>query len=180
MVCTGNVCRSPMAEALLRRGLADRGVSARVSSAGSSAEGMAPTDEIIELMADRGIDVRGHRSRLVDARSLDAADLMVGMARHHVRDAAMVSPGVLPRAFTLKELTRLGREAGPVADGESVRDWAARVGSGRPHTAHLGEDPDDDVVDPIGRRFKVYKQVAAELDEHVARLVELLAPGADR
>ena len=57
-VCTGNVCRSPMAEALLRRALASHSVEATVSSAGLLRAGMPAAEEVIELMDGRGLDLR--------------------------------------------------------------------------------------------------------------------------
>ena len=165
-----------MGEVLLARGLEARGVTAEVASAGFLTEDRPPPDEVVELMADRGIDVSGHRSRIVTPELLEEADLVVGMAREHVRDAAVEAPGCFGRTFTLKELVRRGTEAGGVAPGESVDAWLARVGADRTPAQLLGAAADDDVTDPIGRRQRVYRRVADEIEVLTDQLVGLLAP----
>ena len=179
VLCTGNICRSPMAEAMLRARLAARGVPAEVSSAGTATEGEPASDEVLELLRARGLDGSSHRSRRLDADRLADADLVVAMARLHVRDAALVDPGAFGRTFTLKELVRRGEEAGARAPDEDLAAWLARVGDGRQPARLLGDDPADDVVDPVGRRFGVFKKVARELDDQLDRLVDLAWPVAD-
>jgi protein-tyrosine phosphatase len=176
VLCTGNVCRSPMAEAVLRHRLEQREVDARVSSAGSVSAGRPPTDEVIEVMRSRRLDVSGHTSRVMTAAQLEAADLIVAMARVHVRDAVVLAPGTFDRCFTLKELVRLGSEVGPRGVDEQLADWLARVGEGRQRSAMLGDSEVDDVGDPMGRRYGVFKKTAATIDSLVGRLVELAFP----
>lgn len=175
-VCTGNVCRSPMAEHLLRRALRERGVDDGVSSAGLLPDGMPAAPEVIEILQGRGLDASSHRSRTVTPEILDASDLVVGMAREHVRELALMAPAVLPRSFTLKELVRRGDEVGPRRGGESLGAWVERAQDGRFHTAHLGASGLDDIEDPIGRRFAVFKKTAAEIDGLIGRLADLAWP----
>src|SRR5689334_22069461 len=104
MVCTGNTCRSPMAAALLGRRLVEAGIAAVVTSAGLLFDGKPATDHGLAVMADRGLDTSGHRSRKLRPDLLAGADLVIGMARSHVREAvALAGPDLLRRAFTLKE-----------------------------------------------------------------------------
>ncbi|WP_208027115.1 arsenate reductase/protein-tyrosine-phosphatase family protein [Rhabdothermincola sediminis] len=173
VVCTGNICRSPMAEALLRHRLTERGVAARVSSAGVTAEGRPPSSAAVEVMADFGLGIAEHRSSLLSPERVAGADLILAMAREHVREAVVLVPDAFPRTFTLKELVRLGRERGPRGEGESMAGWLARMHAGRTPLAHLGSSPDDDVADPIGQRMAVYERTADELAELVDSLVEL-------
>ncbi len=84
MLCTGNTCRSPMAAALLARRLDEAGVKAVVSSAGLLFDGKPATDHGQAVMADRGIDTSGHRSRKLRPEILTGADIVIGMARSHV------------------------------------------------------------------------------------------------
>ena len=65
LLCTANVCRSVMAQAMLSARLAARGVAVPVASAGLLGEGRPPPPEVVSVMAARGIDVTGHRSRIV-------------------------------------------------------------------------------------------------------------------
>jgi protein-tyrosine-phosphatase len=85
LVCTGNTCRSPLAEALLRQALAAHGVTqVEVSSAGTGAWEGAPASEGAYLVAlENGLDLSGHRARLLTAEVIAGSDLILTMARHH-------------------------------------------------------------------------------------------------
>lgn len=85
LVCTGNICRSPLAEALLRRELERRGVSdVDVLSAGTGAWDGAPASEGAYLVAlEHGLDLSGHRAHLLTRDTVRHADLILTMARHH-------------------------------------------------------------------------------------------------
>lgn len=81
-VCTGNICRSPMAEYLLRQRLAAGG--AAVDSVGIGALVGAPADPtVLALLAERGIDCSAHRGRQADAASLSQADLILTAEQLH-------------------------------------------------------------------------------------------------
>lgn len=163
-----------MAEAFLRHRLTERGVLARVSSAGITAEGQPPSASAVEVMADFGLAIAEHRSSLLTAERVARADLILAMAREHVREAVVLVPDAFPRTFTLKELVRLGSERGPRGEAETVAEWLARMHEGRTPMAHLGSSPHDDVADPIGQRMAVYERTADELAELVDGLVDLL------
>ncbi|MGE5802923.1 MAG: low molecular weight protein arginine phosphatase [Gemmatimonadota bacterium] len=83
-VCTGNICRSPLAASLLERALKDRGLEVDVTSAGTGAWDGAPASEGAYLVGlERGLDLSGHRARLLTRELVDEADLILTMARHH-------------------------------------------------------------------------------------------------
>jgi protein-tyrosine-phosphatase len=84
-VCTGNICRSPLAEALLKRALHERGVEeVAVESAGTGAWDGAPASEGAYLVAlERGLDLSGHRARLLTREIVEDAGVILTMARHH-------------------------------------------------------------------------------------------------
>lgn len=94
LVCSGNTCRSPMAEALIRRELAARGLGdIDVSSAGVYAfDGEGAARDAVREMASRGLDIGGHRSRQATARNLSGA-LVLCMTDAHLRSLQhMVGP----------------------------------------------------------------------------------------
>lgn len=161
-----------MAEGLLRRRVADSGVTVR--SAGLLRDGRPASPHGVAALASRGIDIADHRSRHMTGELLRQADLVVGMAREHVREAVVLAPEVWPRAFTLKELVRRGEAVGPRAAGEPLDDWLSRVAGGRERRGLLGDDPADDVEDPIGRPADAYERTATELEDLVERLVALV------
>lgn len=85
LVCTGNICRSPLAAALLERALQERGAQGiEVASAGTGAWDGAPVSEGAYLVGlERTLDLSGHRARLLTRELVEAADLILTMARHH-------------------------------------------------------------------------------------------------
>ena len=81
-VCHGNICRSPYAEGALRRELSPRHRDRiEVSSAGFIKPGRRSPRVAVEVAGDRSVDLSGHRSRLVEANSMEAADLVFVMER---------------------------------------------------------------------------------------------------
>ncbi len=162
-----------MTEALLARRLAAAGVAGRVRSAGLLGPGEPVPPEAVAAMAGYGLDLTRHRSRLVTAAELRGADLVIAMAREHVRHAAVTEPAAWPRTFTLRELLRRGQQAGPRMPGEPLASWLARVQHGRDRVALLGDSPDDDVADPMGGPAHASVMTATLLDELVGALVNL-------
>lgn len=158
----------------MRNQIIDRGIAGGVGSAGTMAEGHPASDLAVEAMQRRGLDITGHRSRLVDQGMIDTADLIVGMARVHVRETVLIEPGSYGRTFTLKELVRRGAAVGPRGSGEALGDWLARVHEGRVATELLGASEVDDIMDPIGMRKGVYERVADEISGLVESLAGLL------
>jgi protein-tyrosine phosphatase len=167
LVCTANQCRSPLAEALLRSLLAERGVAASVGSAGLMAGGMPATATGVEVLLDRGIDPGQHRSRnLADPGvELATADLVIGMERRHVQEAVL--------------LVRRAEAAPPRPADVPLRDWAERLSAGRTNADLLGLG-DDGVADPIGRPRADYEATADLLADLLARLVGRAFPIAAR
>ncbi|MGH9282419.1 MAG: hypothetical protein ACRD0S_05725 [Acidimicrobiales bacterium] len=173
MLCTGNICRSPMAEAFLRRRLADLGVEAHVHSAGRLWENTPATPEGVEVLAAMGYDTSSHRSRRLTPDMARRADLVLGMAREHVRDVAVISTELWPRTFTIKELVRRAEQVGPRSPDQPFDEWLAKVHAGRTTADMMGWSAEDDVADPIGAGRGVYRRTAEDLDQLTARLVEL-------
>jgi protein-tyrosine-phosphatase len=165
-----------MAQALLTRRLADLGLGGRVRSAGV-VRGSAPaTDQAIEVMAERGLDVSGHKSRRLDTSMIDEAELIVGMSRTHVREVVVLDTDAFDRTFTLKELVRRGVGVGPRRPDETLDEWLRRVGEGRQRSDLLGSSSHDDIVDPHHQRVQVFEATATELDGLLSRLLSLIHP----
>src|SRR2546426_10509174 len=83
-VCTGNICRSPLAASLLERALKERGLEVAVSSAGTGAWDGTPASEGAYLVGlEQGLDLSGHRARLLTRDLVEQSDLILTMARHH-------------------------------------------------------------------------------------------------
>lgn len=178
LLCTANQCRSPMAEVLLRRHLDDAGVDATVHSAGLYEGGSPATRHGVEVMADRGLDLRAHRSRRLDVDLVAQADLVVAMARLHVREATVLVPSALRKTFTLKELAGGAAAIGARPADEPVEVWLGRIADARAPGSLLGVGHDDrlDVADPVGRGRADYEVTADLLDRLLAEVVDHAFP----
>ena len=130
------------------------------------------------MLGERGIDLTGHRSRTVTREILLGADLVVAMAREHVREAVVAAPEAWSKIFTLKELVRRGEAAGPRRAGEPLDDWLARVGQGRRISDLAGAATADDVADPYGGPRSAYERLATELDDLLDRLLAVAFAGS--
>lgn len=179
-VCTANMCRSPMAEALLSHYAAEWALDVTVKSAGLLEGGRPVTAEGLETMARRGIDTSGHRSQELDREVLAGADLIVGMTRQHIREIVTLAPALWPKAFTFKELVRRGEAVGGRRPDQPLEGWLAEISRGRTHAELTGDALRDDVADPVGLGGRAYERTALELDDLVLRLIRLLWPAAAR
>src|SRR5438552_11718872 len=114
-VCTGNICRSPLAAALLERALKERGLDVNVTSAGTGAWDGAPASEGAYLVGlERGLDLSGHRARLLTRELVQQADLILTMARHH--RARVDELGGESHVFVLGEYAGREGDAAEVSD----------------------------------------------------------------
>lgn len=131
MVCFGNIFRSPMAEALLIREFARRGITTthRVSSAGLSARtGRAAHDNAIATAQSMGVSLNAHRARLLTQEIADDSDLIVVMDRMNVAILAERFPEARARAVLLGAFDPHARRLGAViADpyGKPLEDVTA-------------------------------------------------------
>jgi low molecular weight protein-tyrosine phosphatase len=100
VVCVGNICRSPMAEGLLRRALPE----CTVSSAGIGALVDRPADPFaIQLMREQGVDISSHRARQIQGRLMDEADLVLVMEQNQQRHLERQYPRSRGKIFRLCE-----------------------------------------------------------------------------
>ncbi|MGI8617765.1 MAG: low molecular weight protein arginine phosphatase [Gemmatimonadaceae bacterium] len=121
-VCTGNTCRSPLAEATARMHAANRGLTGvTFASAGTGAFGGAgASDGAILVGLERGLDLSPHRSRPLTPELVRESDLILGLSEHHVTTA--VEMGGEGKTFLLDDFASDGRSSHPVSDpfGQSI------------------------------------------------------------
>lgn len=173
VVCTANICRSPVAEAMLRREAEQRGVAAEVTSAGVRARAGDPAaDGSFQAVAALGLVLDSHRSRAATDDLAAAADLVLAMEAGHVIDLAGRQPQLFPRAFTLREIVARARDVGPRGD-TPVDQWLASLNDGR-RAADLFGATHLDVADPYGGSRRDYDRCVAELGQLTAELATAL------
>jgi len=125
-ICTGNVCRSPMAAGLMRQRLAQEGLGHhQVASAGVWAlDGRPASDHAVTVMAERGIDISEHIAHTVTADDMAEADLVLVMSR----DQAQVLRNTWPQYdWKVHRLSEMAGKRQDVSDpyGGSLADYRA-------------------------------------------------------
>lgn len=168
-VCTGNVCRSPMAERLLQNTLTTVAPGEfDVSSAGTSALVGYPIDaRVAGFVRVFGGDSEQFQARQLNDRLLNSKDLVLALTREHRRRVVEMSPSLVRKTFTLREFARLldtldtpdqdPSESGPLR-------WRTLLPKlARARTVHPSDPSFDDVVDPFRRSDNVYQQMVSEL-----------------
>jgi len=187
-VCTGNICRSPLAEQLLRLHLTPE--KATVTSAGTRGLNSAPmTPEALALADQLGVpasDSTAHRSRFLTEQHLTTPDLIVTMTREHRRMVAELAPSRMRSTFTAREFARLAadvtddqiRDAAAKAPvqtpGGRVRAAATLIASRRGMVLPPDKPEDEDVIDPFGRSWQTYELSAAQLTPALDEVVRVL------
>ena len=146
-VCTGNSCRSVMAEGLLKKMLKEQERhDITISSAGTAAiDGFNPADNAIAVMKKEGVDVSDYKTSLLDSNTIKKADLILVMQRIHKDMVLNLVPEAKEKTHLLKEYVKL-----------------------------KGDSRDTSVPDPIGRPLEVYERVLDMLKIHIEELVKML------
>jgi len=138
VVCVGNICRSPMAAALLRNALGEKqGIT--VESAGLGAlVGEPASSDAVALMHERGLDISGHRARQITPDMVQSADLVLVMETGHKRAIDANEPAARGKIYRLGEWQdqeindpyrqpRAAYEEALARIEHGVSEWAARI-----------------------------------------------------
>lgn len=144
-VCTGNICRSPMAEGLFRHLTARMGDRYRTRSAGvGAADGMAPSPHSVQVLKELGIDISGLRSRSLTADMVREADLIFGMTHGHAHAVALMYPQAAEKTFVLREF-------------DDTLDAFEK-----------------DIADPIGGSYETYLRCRDEIEQGIFSMLKHL------
>ena len=143
-VCTGNVCRSPMAEGLFKHAVRGRGAF-RVLSAGVGAVDGQPASEFaVRALREIGIDIYSHRSRHLTADVVAQADYIFGMTHSHVDAIMLLYPQAAEKTFLLREFD------------ETLDAF------------------ENDISDPIGGSYEVYRNCRDQIEQGIASMLKFI------
>src|SRR5256885_10690573 len=143
-VCTGNICRSPMAEGIFRRAVEGRGTY-RVLSAGLGAmEGQPPSPYAIQAVRELGIDISGQRSRMLTPELVQQADYIFGMTHSHLDTVMLLYPQAAEKTFLLRDFDE---------------------------TLDIFEK---DISDPIGGSYEVYLNCRDQIEQGLPSLLRFI------
>src|SRR5438876_9677134 len=143
-VCTGNVCRSPMAEGIFRQAIQGRGDYRAVSAGIGAAEGQPPSPYAVQAVRELGIDISGQRSRMLTPELIEEADYIFGMTHNHVDTVLLLYPQAAEKTFLLREFDE---------------------------TLDLFEK---DIGDPIGGSYDVYLNCRDQIEQGIASLLRFI------
>jgi len=149
-VCSGNSCRSPLAEGLLRAQIPSRlQDDVVIKSAGTlGIEGSPAARYSVEIVKEMGGDISGHRSQGVAEELIAEADLILAMASEHLEYLSSEFPKYRENIFLLKRFARAANES--------------------------ANADDDDIFDPIGTSKETYQACAEIIDEELERILPTL------
>ena len=174
VVCTANVCRSPMAAALLAARCHDSGSSARVWSAGTHAMSSEVASDAVAVLADRGIDISGHTPRLLDRDDVSRADLILTMECAHVAHVVAIDAAAFRKTFAVRELAARADRSEPKRADETLDDYLSRQHRGRRAADVLRSADEWDVADPMGQGRRAFETCATELEGLMVPIAEML------
>jgi RpiB/LacA/LacB family sugar-phosphate isomerase len=147
-VCTGNVCRSPMAEGIFRQAVQSRG-DYRVFSAGLGAmEGQPPSHYAVQAVRELRIDIAAQRSRMLTPELVQQADYIFGMTHSHIDTVMLLYPHAAEKTFLLREF-------------DDTLDFFEK-----------------DISDPIGGSYDVYLDCRDQIEQGIASIIRFLERGA--
>ena len=170
VVCTGNICRSPVGEAVLQSQLSG-GVA--VSSAGTHAVVGAPAEPEVQEFLRREVGLEAnHTARQLTRDQADSAHLIITMTSEHRSWVARNAPRAVRRTFTLKELSLLLESLPSESRFTSLKDLALGASRLRPRLA--GELAELDIADPYGGPPEAYESSFREVLDFSRRVADAM------
>ena len=177
-VCTGNICRSPAAERLIRRDWAAGVAAIEVVSGGTRAMVGEPIQiSMAHLLEQSGAYSGEFCAQTLTTELVESADLVLGMTRRHRAAAVSLAPAATSHAFTLREFARLVADgAEDFTPGQDRPDSLRRlVEVAQSRRAPLTDPELDDIADPYGQDLDAYQLAFSEISTAVHTVARVLS-----
>jgi protein-tyrosine phosphatase len=192
VVCTGNICRSPLAEQLLRSKAEVLGVPLTVVSAGTRAMvGHRMTPEAAALSLEYGATSTAHAPAQLTESLIANADLILTATRDHRSEVVSMLPKAVRKTFTVTQFARLAPTLATLALVESVetthaqptvvepietlKNMLAKTSEARSLVQTPAALTDDDIADPYRQSSEIYSAVASEINAAAETITESFA-----
>ena len=183
VVCTGNVCRSPLAQQLLVVRLGEAGVDATVRSAGTQAlVGEAMTREAAELSVRYGGGGVPHAATQLTDGLIEAADLVLTASREHRAAVASMVPRAARVSYTIREFARVAEFIATdtestlaLAQATTPAAFIELASTSRGFATPPAQPRSDDIVDPYRRSAEIYEESGRAIDAAVTAIVGALS-----
>ena len=146
-ICTGNTCRSPMAEGIMKSIVKAKNLSIEVESAGINAiEGDRVSSNAVIVLEEMGIDISSHKAKQVTKQMLDESDLILTMTKQHKEILLRGFKDLDDKIYAFKEFSY----------------------------KYVSNDKSIDILDPYGGNYDIYKYCSKELEIETLRLLEII------
>ena len=175
-LCTGNICRSPMAERLFRA-RTDPTLPVRSASAGTQGLSGWPMDTPSALvLRELGGDGNGHEGQRLSRELIAGADLILSAEIAHRAAITRIDPQAASRAFTLREFGRVGAGLGPPAPATTAADLRTRVAAvtARREALPAAGPALDDIADPYGAPMEFVRSCGIQTAGAVDAVIDAL------
>ena len=180
MVCTANLCRSPMAQYLFMQAAEQRSAAGRleVSSAGTQAAiGVALHPLAAAALSEKSVPHEHFRSRQLTSGVIGAADLILTATADHRRQVAELVPSAVRRTFTLLQFARLATVMPPADPTDLVAYLDAHVPFARSQAGPGNSPTGDDIADPVGGKLAAFRRCIGEIGKAVDVIADRLLSG---
>ncbi len=147
-ICTGNICRSAMAEAMLKKLAKQKNKEIEVYSAGTTAyTGDVCTENAIQVMDEYGIDIRKHRATNIKESKIEEMDLILCATTSHKQMVNYLYPNLKEKVYTIKEYAEKN---------------------------DINKSTNINISDPWGFSTEVYRKCAKEIEENLEKIIDII------
>ncbi len=175
VVCTANICRSPMGEAFLRAALAAQGSSLSVTSAGFLEDGRRVDPLSVQGVRNFGVDISGHRSARMTLHQLEAAKVILCMTTEHRRRVAGFRTTFYAKTFTLHEFVERSLRLDVATRAQGFDRWLPMLRGERTGRELLLDDDRISVADPYGEGAAAHEATARLLSDLCRQIAEIVS-----